>query len=421
MDRSPFGMHLERLRKDRGLSAKALSRISGLTVSYVSRAERGELNPSADAVKQIAAALNLTSDERDALLHAAVVSAQPAAAEALAPPIPASVVWRYLPAAILKVEHDAPEPPEVYMDDTLARVTPALAALLGWIVLHSQPPSEAQLKRLRTSAEAVMSGQRERMRREARGLARSESDLPAQLQPAAVAKAALPYIWRSAVMAHGAERLLARVRYWRYLNVAGGRLLVELAEPDAANGFSWINPDLAARCYDALAAARLWSLTGLADQYAGLVNLHAQEAARHLLPDCALLQDADACRRVDNQDDVEFAQRALEFARLTLRPLGPAALGATWALLEAGYPALDYPDLEGAPQVFYPDFGQKPPLPDAPDLAGLTGAANLKPGDIGLKPGDVRDCLNVEDVKIAGGTARRKARKRDRKKTTRRK
>ena len=73
----PFGAHLKRLREEAGYTQEELATIAGLSVHAVSALERGERRrPRIETIRAIAAALDLTDVNRDALLRSA---RQPAA------------------------------------------------------------------------------------------------------------------------------------------------------------------------------------------------------------------------------------------------------------------------------------------------------------------------------------------------------
>ncbi len=61
---------LAKLRKMLGLTQRELARISGLSQSLISKIERGQINPSYEAVRRILQALETVRAERDAKLLA---------------------------------------------------------------------------------------------------------------------------------------------------------------------------------------------------------------------------------------------------------------------------------------------------------------------------------------------------------------
>lgn len=63
-----LGSYLARLRIKRGLSMPQLAAKAHVDQSYISRIESGRRSPSFDVTENIAAALKLTPDERNALL-----------------------------------------------------------------------------------------------------------------------------------------------------------------------------------------------------------------------------------------------------------------------------------------------------------------------------------------------------------------
>lgn len=58
-----FGKNLKEARKKAGLTQKQVSERSGLHVNYVARIERGEENPSYEAIEKIIKALKIKSSE----------------------------------------------------------------------------------------------------------------------------------------------------------------------------------------------------------------------------------------------------------------------------------------------------------------------------------------------------------------------
>jgi transcriptional regulator with XRE-family HTH domain len=79
MVRTPFGLALRSLREDHGLSQNALARRALVDVSYISRLESDTIaansrtpgRPSRQVVESLAESLDLSPDDRDALLVAA--------------------------------------------------------------------------------------------------------------------------------------------------------------------------------------------------------------------------------------------------------------------------------------------------------------------------------------------------------------
>jgi len=55
-----FGIHLRKLRKDKGITQKNLSESSGIAMSQIGRIERGEISTSLDHLKTIADHLKVT-------------------------------------------------------------------------------------------------------------------------------------------------------------------------------------------------------------------------------------------------------------------------------------------------------------------------------------------------------------------------
>lgn len=55
-----FGARLKKIRQGREISQRELERQSGITQAQISRYEHGESNPSAEATKRLANALNVT-------------------------------------------------------------------------------------------------------------------------------------------------------------------------------------------------------------------------------------------------------------------------------------------------------------------------------------------------------------------------
>ncbi|HFC8546471.1 TPA: helix-turn-helix domain-containing protein [Neisseria lactamica] len=54
-----FGMHLAKLRQDRGLSQEALAELSGLHRTYISSLERGKRNPTLTTLNSLKMALDI--------------------------------------------------------------------------------------------------------------------------------------------------------------------------------------------------------------------------------------------------------------------------------------------------------------------------------------------------------------------------
>ena len=57
-----FGERLHRYREDRGLSQRQLAQLAGLDPMSISRYERGQGLPTADALAELAKTLHVTSD-----------------------------------------------------------------------------------------------------------------------------------------------------------------------------------------------------------------------------------------------------------------------------------------------------------------------------------------------------------------------
>jgi len=57
--RKKFGNNVVSLRKERGISQEELADLCGVARSYMSRVERGQANPSLDAIEKIAAGLDI--------------------------------------------------------------------------------------------------------------------------------------------------------------------------------------------------------------------------------------------------------------------------------------------------------------------------------------------------------------------------
>lgn len=55
-----IGLRLKDIRKDRGVTQKELSRVSGLAVSQIGRIERGEISTSLDHLKTLADNLKIS-------------------------------------------------------------------------------------------------------------------------------------------------------------------------------------------------------------------------------------------------------------------------------------------------------------------------------------------------------------------------
>ncbi len=296
------GRLLRSLRAERGISALELSHRAKLSVNAVRNVERGLRAPRHETMHKIADALELPAADRERLLHAAIAAGQPESVKAAMPsPAHGVVAFRHLPAALLAVPHKAPEPWPLFADECLGRVTPAVAALLGWVALQTKPPSEAQLKRLRSLAEQHLES--------------DEPDVPPgwellpPIQPPrrwAAAKAMLSRAWRQPFLEtrRATERLVSRIAHWNYIALAGGRLEVTLQPPCA--GFTFVNPDVAARCYDAVTSETLWSLTGLASRAPTHYNIDA----------------ANAVRLIGWQPPGPRAEDDLDFAATMLGPLG---------------------------------------------------------------------------------------------------
>src|SRR5262245_13883827 len=67
-----FGAQLKALREAAGFTQEELATIAGLSVHAVSALERGERRrPHLETVRALSAALDLTTDRRDALLRSA--------------------------------------------------------------------------------------------------------------------------------------------------------------------------------------------------------------------------------------------------------------------------------------------------------------------------------------------------------------
>ena len=57
-----LGSEVRQVRKARGMTLKALSKATGVSVSHLSAVERGAANPSLDIVYKLADALEISSD-----------------------------------------------------------------------------------------------------------------------------------------------------------------------------------------------------------------------------------------------------------------------------------------------------------------------------------------------------------------------
>jgi transcriptional regulator with XRE-family HTH domain len=57
-----FGERLHRYREDRGLSQRQLAQLAGIDAMSISRYERGQALPTADALAELAKTLHVTSD-----------------------------------------------------------------------------------------------------------------------------------------------------------------------------------------------------------------------------------------------------------------------------------------------------------------------------------------------------------------------
>lgn len=58
-----IGKNIERLRKARGMGRPELEALTGIAASSIYRIERGNSNPTAQTIKEIAVALGCTTDE----------------------------------------------------------------------------------------------------------------------------------------------------------------------------------------------------------------------------------------------------------------------------------------------------------------------------------------------------------------------
>ncbi len=58
-----FGNRLRNLRKEKELSQEKLANLSNVTISQISRIERGEINPTLSTLGVIAAAMNVSLTE----------------------------------------------------------------------------------------------------------------------------------------------------------------------------------------------------------------------------------------------------------------------------------------------------------------------------------------------------------------------
>jgi transcriptional regulator with XRE-family HTH domain len=68
-----FGQQVERLRQQKKVTKTYLSKALGVTLTFFNQLEKGEkLAPNYDKVDKIAAALNLSSEERRELIRAAI-------------------------------------------------------------------------------------------------------------------------------------------------------------------------------------------------------------------------------------------------------------------------------------------------------------------------------------------------------------
>jgi transcriptional regulator with XRE-family HTH domain len=56
---APFSVRLRTLRREAGLTQRALAEAAGLSPNYVARLERGELAPSLDTAARLAGALGV--------------------------------------------------------------------------------------------------------------------------------------------------------------------------------------------------------------------------------------------------------------------------------------------------------------------------------------------------------------------------
>jgi transcriptional regulator with XRE-family HTH domain len=87
---SNFGAALRSLRERAALSQRGLARRSGLTPAYVSLLEGGRRMPERPTVERLAAALDLTSEDRGRLLLAAGYAAPAATVPAQTGPLAAA-------------------------------------------------------------------------------------------------------------------------------------------------------------------------------------------------------------------------------------------------------------------------------------------------------------------------------------------
>lgn len=68
-----FGLLMRWQREKRGISARQLSSLAGLSPSYVTKMEKSELIPRVDTFLKMAKVLGLNDDEILFLLHSAIV------------------------------------------------------------------------------------------------------------------------------------------------------------------------------------------------------------------------------------------------------------------------------------------------------------------------------------------------------------
>ncbi|MCC6360393.1 MAG: helix-turn-helix transcriptional regulator [Phycisphaerales bacterium] len=125
-----FGDWFRKLRLQLGLSAAAVSRKAGLSLSYVSVIEAGRAIPKPSTIRKLADALGLTESERGELSRLASVD-RPAAKSVGAP---GTEIWKHLPNELYTIDHTILDavPTEQMFPDCIR----VFAALLGCAALR---------------------------------------------------------------------------------------------------------------------------------------------------------------------------------------------------------------------------------------------------------------------------------------------
>jgi len=252
------------------MSALALADAAGLSMNMVRFAERGLRVPRVATLRRIARQLDLSRAESDKLIRLAALARAPAAdQDALTgPSIPGLVLWKYLPEALYRVDHEllglAPANPDrLYVD-----VCSAAAALLAWEALVRQPPTAAQRKAL------------------IRQIDDAAQTRPANLpQPVTdlfctrdvLASATAPHVWRTLLFGtrRDAARAVHRLRRWSYyIGISNGdraaaSFVFRDAAVNAACGVAGVSIDALTSVTDALILDTLWTSAGLAEWAGG--------------------------------------------------------------------------------------------------------------------------------------------------------